>query len=39
VQVLGGLLLVGVGALMVSGMWTTLVSRLATVIATFQVPL
>jgi cytochrome c-type biogenesis protein len=39
VQVLGGLLLVTVGALMVSGLWTTLVSRLGSAVAAFQVPL
>jgi cytochrome c-type biogenesis protein len=39
VQVLGGLLLVAVGGLMVSGVWTTMVSRLATVVAGFEVPL
>jgi len=39
VQVLGGLLLVTVGALMVSGVWTTLVSRLGGAVAAFQVPL
>jgi cytochrome c-type biogenesis protein len=39
VQVLGGLLLVTVGALMVSGLWTTLVSRLGGAVAAFQVPL
>jgi cytochrome c-type biogenesis protein len=38
VQVLGGLLLVSVGALMVSGVWTSMISRLASVIAGFEVP-
>jgi cytochrome c-type biogenesis protein len=39
VQVLGGLLLVTVGALMVSGVWTSLVSRLGSAVAAFEVPL
>jgi cytochrome c-type biogenesis protein len=39
VQVLGGLLLVLVGGLMVSGAWTSMVSRLASVVAGFEVPL
>jgi cytochrome c-type biogenesis protein len=39
VQVLGGLLLVAVGGLMVSGLWTTMISRLASAIAAFEVPL
>jgi cytochrome c-type biogenesis protein len=38
VQVLGGLLLVSVGVLMASGVWTTLISRLASIIAGFEVP-
>ena len=38
VQVLGGLLLVTVGALMVSGVWTSLVSRLGSAVAAFEVP-
>jgi cytochrome c-type biogenesis protein len=38
VQVLGGLLLVSVGVLMVSGVWTTMISRLASLIAGFEVP-
>jgi cytochrome c-type biogenesis protein len=36
-QVLGGLMLVGVGLLMVSGAWTTLITRLATTIGAFEV--
>ncbi|HET8614772.1 MAG TPA: cytochrome c biogenesis CcdA family protein [Actinomycetales bacterium] len=36
-QVLGGLMLVAVGVLMLTGVWTTLISRLATVIAGFGV--
>jgi cytochrome c-type biogenesis protein len=39
VQVLGGLMLVAVGGLMVSGLWATLITRLATAVATFEVPL
>jgi cytochrome c-type biogenesis protein len=39
VQVLGGLLLVTVGTLMVSGVWTSLVSRLGSAVAAFEVPL
>jgi cytochrome c-type biogenesis protein len=38
VQVLGGLLLVSVGVLMVSGVWTTMISRLGSVVAGFEVP-
>jgi cytochrome c-type biogenesis protein len=37
-QVVGGLLLVGVGVLMVSGAWTTLITRLAGAVGAFQVP-
>jgi cytochrome c-type biogenesis protein len=36
-QVLGGLMLVAVGVLMLTGVWTTMISRLATVIAGFGV--
>ncbi len=36
-QVLGGLLLVVVGVLMLSGLWTSLISRLATAIGAFEV--
>lgn len=37
-QVLGGTILVAVGVLMVSGLWTTLISRLAGLVAGFEVP-
>jgi cytochrome c-type biogenesis protein len=37
-QVVGGLLLVAVGVLMVSGAWTTLITRLAGAVGAFQVP-